>query len=134
MVQYKEQIHLIVVIISLISLSSCAEVKNKETIIKNKITQFQKKDTLFLSSKDYKIISYDENVLDIEVTNDQKVFFIKNKKIPFIKIDFSDYYIIVKGHDLLNSSVPNEHYYFYPLDKGYILFINNRINLRRIIK
>lgn len=102
--------------------------------MEDKITQTQTDDTLFLSSKDYKIISSDDNILDIEVTNNQIVSLIKSVKYPVIKIELPQGNKIAKGNDLLSSFVPKECDYFYPLDKGYILFVNNRINFRKIAK
>lgn len=102
--------------------------------MKDKITQIQTNDTLFLSSKDYNIISLDSNILDIEITNNQTISLIKNVKYSVIKIGFQQGNKIAKGNDLLSSYIPKKCDYFYPLDKGYILFINNRINFRKIEK
>jgi hypothetical protein len=123
-----------VVIISLNSLNSCAVTNQKEVIMKDKTTQSQTNDTLFLSSKDYKIISLNDNILDIEVINNQIISLIENVKYPVIKIELQQDNKIAKGNDLLSSFVPKECDYFYPLDKGYIFFVNNRINFRKITK
>ena len=98
--------------------------------MKDKTTQTN--DTLFLSSKDYKIISSDDNILDIEVTNNQIISLIENVKYSVIKFELKQDNKIAKGNDLLSSFVPKECDYYYPLDKGYILFVNNRINFRKI--
>lgn len=132
MVQFKELILLIVAIISLNSLNSCAVTNQKEVIMKDKTTQAQTNDTLFLSSKDYKIISSDDNILDIEVTNNQIISLIENVKYSVIKFELQQDTKIAKGNDLLSSFVPKGCDYFYPLDKGYILFVSNRISFRKI--
>jgi len=135
MAQFKGLILLIAVIISIKILNSCAVTNQKSGVImEDKITQTQTDDTLFLSSKDYKIISSDDNILDIEVTNNQIVSLIKSIKYSVIKIELQQGNKITKGNDLLSSFVPKECDYFYPLDKGYILFVNNRINFRKIAK
>ncbi len=135
MAQFKELILLIAVIISLKTLNSCAVTNPKsEVVMAGKTTQIQENDTLFLSSKDYKIISSDNNILDIEVTNNQIISLIKSVKYPLIKIELQQENKIAKGNDLLSSFIPKECDYFYPLDKGYILFVNNRINFRKITK
>ena len=100
----------------------------------DKTTQIQTSDTLFLSSKDYKTISLDDNILDIEITNNQIISLVKNVKYPVIKIELQQGNKIAKGNDLSSSFFPKECDYLYPLDKGYILFINNRINFRKIAK
>lgn len=63
MVQFKGLILLLVVIISLKSLNSCV-INNKRNglLVANKATQMHTSDTLFLSSKDYKIVSLDNNM------------------------------------------------------------------------
>lgn len=139
MVQFKGLVLLIVAIISLKSLSCCGSSKgviNKknEAAITEKENQMKANDTLFLSIKDYKIVSLDANVLDIEVINNQLASLIKNVKYSIIKIELQEGDRIAKGNDLLSSSIPKECDYFYPLDKGYIYTVNNRINLRKIAK
>lgn len=100
----------------------------------DKTTLIQTNDTLFLFSKDYKTISLDDNILDIEITNNEIISLVKNVKYSVIKIELQQGNKIAKGNDLLSSFVPKECDYFYPLDKGYILFVNNRINFRKIAK
>ena len=136
--QFKGLILLIAVIISLKSLSCRGSKgminKKNEAAMTEKGSQMQVNDTLYLSIKDYKIVSLDDNVLDIEVINNQAVSLIKNVKYSMIKIELQEGDRIAKGNDLLSSLIPKECDYFYPLDKGYILFINNRINLRKVAK
>lgn len=138
MVQFKGITLLIVAIISLKSLSCCGSKgivnKKDETATAQNGNQMQKNDTLFLSIKDYRIVSVDDNVLDIEVVNNQTVSSIKNVKYSIIKIELREGDRIAKGNDLLGSSIPKECDYFYPLDNGYVLFVNNRINFRKIAK
>ena len=99
-----------------------------------KESQMKTNDTLFLSIKDYKIVSLTDNVLDIEIINNQLVSLIKNVKYSTIKIELQEGDRIAKGNDLLSSSIPKECDYFYPLDKGYVYFVNNRINMRKIAR
>lgn len=135
MAQFKELILLTAVIISLKTINSCAITNQKsEVVMADKTTQFEANDTLFLSSEDYKIISSDNNILDIEVTNNQIISLIKDVKYPIIEIEFKQGNKIAKGNDLLSSFTPKDCDYFYPLDKGYILFVNNKINFRKATK
>lgn len=136
MVLFRGLTLLIVAITSLKSLncSSSSGIINKqhETAMTGKVSQIKVTDTLFLLIKDYKIISSDNNVLDIEITNSQLVSLIKSVKYAVIKIELHEGDRIAKGNDLLSSSTPKECDYFYPLDKGYVYFVNNRINFRRV--
>lgn len=134
MEQFKVLILLTVAIISLNSITTCAVTNQKEAIMKDETMQVQTNDTLFLSSKDYNIILLTDNILDVEVINKQKISLIKNVKYSIIKIEFQQDNKIAKGNDLLSATIPEDCDYFYPLDNGYILFINNRINFRKEIK
>lgn len=138
MVQFKELALLIVVITSL-KLLSCGSnkgitSKQSQTAMPEKESQMNTNDTLFLSINDYKIVSLTDNVLDIEIINNQLVSLIKNVKYPTIRIELHEGDTIAKGNDLLSSSIPKECDYFYPLDKGYVYFVNNRINMRKIAR
>src|SRR4051812_34117453 len=117
MVQFKGLTLLIVIIISLKSLGCCGSkgmVNNKDrAAMVEKENQMQKNDTLFLSIKDYRIVSVDSNVLDIEVTSNQIVSLIKNEKYSIIKIEFPEGDRIARGNDLLSSFIPKECDYFY---------------------
>lgn len=136
MVQFKGLTPLIVAITSLKSLNCCSSKgiinKQNETAMTEKGIQMKVNDTLFLLAKDYKIVSLDHNVLDIEVINNQLIFSIKNVKYSVVKIELQEGARIAKGNDLLSSSIPKECDYFYPLDKGYVYFVNNRINFRKV--
>lgn len=132
MVQFKGLILLIVVIINLNSFTTCV-VNEKKSILKNEEINNKTSDTLFLSSVDYKIILFNDTILDVEITNIKKISLIKKVKYSIIQIEFLQDNLIAKGNDLFNSSVPENCNYFYPLDNGYILFINNRITFRKIL-
>ncbi|WP_128330970.1 hypothetical protein [Apibacter sp. HY039] len=135
MTQFKELILLIVIITSLKIFNSCAVINRKSRVIlADKTTQIQINDTLVLSSKDYEIISLNNSILDIEVTNNQIISLIENVKYSVIKIEIQQDNKIAKGNNLLSSFVPKEYDYFYSLNKGYIHFVNNRINFRKIMK
>ena len=138
MVQFKGLTLIIVAIISLKILSCCGGKgivnKKDEVATAEKGNQMKKNDTLFLSIKDYRIVSVDDNVLDIEVINNQAVSSIRNVKYSIIKIELEEGDRIAKGNDLLSSFIPQQCDYFYPLDKGYVLVVNNRINFRKIAK
>lgn len=138
MVLFKGLVLLIAVIISLKSLSCCSNraITNKKgeaTITENE-NQMKSNDTLFLSINDYKIVSSNDKVLDIEVINNQILSLIKNVKYSIIKIELQEGNKIAKSNDLLSSSIPKQCDYFFPIDKGYVYIVNNRINLRKIDK
>lgn len=133
MVQFKVLIRLIVVIISLKSLNSCVGNNHKKNIEADTSIQMKTNDTLFLSTKDYKIILSNDNTLDIEVTNNQLISLIKNEKYPIIKIEIQEGEKIAKGNNLLCSFVPENCDYFYPLNKEYVFFVGNRINFKKIL-
>ena len=132
MVQFKGLILLIVVIINLNSFTTCV-VNEKKSILKNEEINNKTSDTLFLSSVDYKIILFNDTILDVGITNIKTISLIKKVKYSIIQIQFLQDNLIAKGNDLFNSFVPENCNYFYPLDNGYILFINNRITFRKIL-
>ncbi|WP_343693272.1 hypothetical protein [Chitinophaga sp.] len=136
MVRFKGLTFLIVAITSLKSLnyygSNGIIIEQHETAMTAKGSQMRADDTLLLSIKDYKVVSLEEHVLDIEVINNQLVDLIKNVKYTIIKIELPEGNRIAKGNDLLSSSIPKACDYFYPLVKGYVSFVNNRINFRKV--
>jgi len=135
MVQFKELILLIAVTTSLSSLSCSGNkiVMKKEDKVEKPTgsTKIQSSDTLFLSLSDYKILLSNKDILDIEITNEEVAGMIKSVKYSVIKFEFERRNRIAKSNNLFSSFVPKDCDYFYPSDKGYVVFINNKISFRK---
>lgn len=118
---------LILVSLAIMSLNSCngQQVKSDQNNMLN--------DTILIATQQYKIVSVDSNILDIELVDLSLIEAIKKAVSPILKIDLNGTTIIAKGNNILSSSIPDNCDYFFPLnDEKQVVLYNNRINCRRI--
>ncbi|WP_454244831.1 hypothetical protein [Psychroflexus sp. MBR-150] len=119
------------------TLNSCSgQNKNSKATQTEETVKKVMNDTIFISKAQFQIMTNKMGVLDIEVIGDNLIAKIANSKNPILKIELGDNYIIAKGNNIFNSSVPSECDYFYPLsnDNKIVTKGKHTINLRKIDK
>lgn len=122
---------LILVSLAIMSLNSCngQQVKSDQ----NNIVNYMLNDTILLTRQQYKIVSVDSNHLDVELIDLSLIEAFKKAVSPILKIDLNGTIIIVKGNNILSSSIPDNCDYFYPLnDEKKVVLHNNQLNLRKV--
>lgn len=125
----------LILIILFITLNSCSgQTKDglKQQIMSSKMIT---NDTILIFSSQYNIVTKVNSVLDIEIKDERLLQNIKSANQPIFKIEIEGSYYMIKGNDILSSSVPKECDYFYPLINTNKVFLHNNIlNLRMIKK
>ena len=135
MVQFKELIKVIVVFITI---NNCACKAQSDISNKCNNTDFVFSDTLVLKSDDYIVNKY-KGGFNLVITNIDKLNKVKIIKSPIIKFCNNNQIKKAKGNEIINSGIPVDCDYFYPIEKDSTIFIITKkvisfIEIDKVIK